>query len=130
MSKDTFSSFIDHLKTTAKVRYIDPGDPGKLFGRSPNPSKGWAIFCGFDERGYAVVVQKAENDRELMVRVGCQWRTLKSARSHWVSAARNRNAYDRRTAQQILMLIRIGVNRAHYYGWTNKTFNSTPRKVR
>ncbi|MCK1465745.1 hypothetical protein IVB34_47535 [Bradyrhizobium sp. 2] len=128
MSRDTFEHFIRQLRPI-KVCYIDPGEPDKLFGRAPDVKKGWAVFCGFDERGYSVIVQKAANDRQVMVRAGCQWRTLKAARTHWVSAARNYNAYSRRTAKQILMLIDIGVRRARDHGWTKETFNAAPRKA-
>lgn len=129
MGKETFDSFITHVRNTAKNCYVEPGEPDKLFGRRPDPSKGWSLFCGFDERGYAIFVQKAADDREIMVRAGCRWKTLKAARAHWVSASRNGNAEERRTAKQILLLISSGVTRARTSGWTKKTFNSRPRKV-
>lgn len=127
MAKETFDAFISSVKKSANKFYIDPGEPHWL-GRPPNPLRGWAIFCGYDERGYAVVVQKARDDREIMVRVGCRWKSLKKARSHWVASARNYNSEGRRTAKQILMLVSIGLTRARKEGWTKKTFNSTPRK--
>lgn len=128
MGKATFDAFIGQLKK-AGTSYVDPGEPDRLFGRSPDPSRGWAMLCGYDERGFAIVIQKAADDREIMVRAGCRWKTLKAARAHWVSACRNSNAKERRSSKQILMLIGIGLTRARDRGWTKKHFNSTPRKV-
>lgn len=130
MSRDTFAEFITKCGSKTIGRsFVDAGEPDRLFGRAPNPTRGWALFCGYDERGFAVIIQKAVNDRAIMVSVGCRWKSLGDARAHWVSVQRNRNAKDRRTAKQILLLIGIGVARAREAGWTKISFNSTPRKV-
>ncbi|MCK1465804.1 hypothetical protein IVB34_47855 [Bradyrhizobium sp. 2] len=128
MSRDTFEHFIRQLRPI-KVCYIDPGEPDKLFGRAPDVKKGWAVFCGFDERGYSVIVQKAANDRQVMVRAGCQWRTLKAARTHWSLLPETTMPIAAAQPEQILMLIDIGVRRAHDHSWTKETFNAAPRKA-
>jgi hypothetical protein len=94
-------------------------------------SRGWFIVSGHDERGYAVMVQQCRDERQPMVRVGCRYKSLKEIRAYYVSRSRNNSETDRRTAQQILSLIKIAVETVTYKGWLERKikFNATPRKV-
>ncbi len=117
MAKDTFDLFRN-----------SKSDMGWLF----NSEASWCIHAGNDERGYVCVVQKAADEKQVMVRVGCRYFTLKEARTHYVSKWRNRGPSLRVTARRMLALIEIAVATAKYKGWINKSvkFNATPRKVR
>lgn len=92
----------------------------------------WCIVGGFDERGYALTVQKSEHEKEPMVRVGCRYLTLSKARSHYVSRNRNYGVERRRTAKQMLALINVAVAAAICKRWlpNSARFNAAPRKVR
>jgi len=96
-----------------------------------NLGHSWSILAGYDERGYAIRLQKNRDEREPMVRAGCQYMTLKEARRHWVSAGRNYAPSVRRTSAQVLALIGIAVATAKAKGWIKSSvrFNTTPRKI-
>lgn len=99
--------------------------------RINNGANGWSILAGYDERGYAIRLQKCSDEAEPMVRAGCRYLTLKDARKHWVAAWRNRAASEQRTAAQVLMLIGLAVDTAKRKGLVSAKlrFNTTPRKV-
>lgn len=91
----------------------------------------WCILVGFDERGYALFLQKAADESGPMVRVGCRYATLKEIRKHYVSHDRNCGPVARRTAKQMLDLIGIAVDAAKFKGWLPSDFprfNTAPRK--
>ncbi len=112
-------------------------DPGKGYALHEsnvgftNRGCDWSILAGYDERGYAIRLQKCSDEAEPMVRAGCRYLTLKDARKHWVADWRNRAASEQRTAAQVLMLIGLAVATAKHKGLVSAKlrFNTTPRKV-
>lgn len=116
MAKHTFDDFRNFATTNC---------------RTTGNAHAWCILVGFDARDYALFLQKAGDENEPMVRVGCRYATLREIRWHYVSHDRNCGPIARRTAKQMLDLIGIAVDTAKRKCLLPSDFprfNTTPRK--
>lgn len=107
MSNDTFQEF-----TLATNR-------SKNSNRFYAASGAWCIFVGFERRGYPVFVQRADDDKQIMVKAGCRFKTLRQSMAHWGRRSRGSNG------KEILQLIQIGLRQATREGFIKPRYYPT-----
>jgi hypothetical protein len=78
--------------------------------------RGWFMFVGYEQRGYAVFLQRAFDEREIHVRAGCRYFSLRRAMAHWGRRVQGQQG------KQILQLIAIGLRRAANRGLIKRRF--------
>lgn len=83
-------------------------------------SDGWAVFVGYTMRGHPVQVQRATDEKRIMVRMGCRYKSLRAAMNYWGQRAKGMRG--RQNLQLIELGLRIAERRGliksrHYPKW-------------
>lgn len=96
--------------------FKDSGHRQKGSGRYLRPDGGWCIFVGFERRGFPVFVQRAKDDKQIMVKAGCRFYTLRQSMNHWGRRSRRPNG------KIVLQLIELGLKTALYEQFIKQRF--------
>jgi hypothetical protein len=118
MAKNTFDS-LKALTTRPFMGYaVDPSQREFFDNKCARGSHrdGWFLFVGFEQRGYPVFLQRANDERTIHVSAGCRYFTLRQAMAHWGRRSKGQQG------KQILQLIAIGLRRAVNRGFIKRRF--------